>query len=112
MIRQIQQDTRSAVSSMDQGTNRVGQGVELANKTGEALSKIHSMITATAGMIQQIANATEEQSTATRQIASDLESMTQATRQTTSGISKSAKACHDLSSLAGDLQKLVRSFKV
>ncbi len=112
MIRQIQQDTRSAVASMDQGTNRVGHGVELANKTGEALSNIHSMINATAGMIQQIANAAEEQSTATRQIASDLESMTQTTRQTTSGISKSAKACHDLSLLAGDLQKLVGSFKV
>jgi methyl-accepting chemotaxis protein len=112
MIRQIQQDTRNAVSSMDQGTNQVGQGVELANKTGEALSKIHSMVNATAGMIQQIASAAEEQSTATRQIASDLESMTQTTRQTTSGVCQSAKACHQLSLLAGDLQKLVRSFKV
>jgi methyl-accepting chemotaxis protein len=112
MIRQIQQDTRSAVSSMDQGTNRVGKGVDLANKTGEALSKIHSMINATAGMIQQIANAAEEQSMATRQIATDLESMTQTTRQTTSGVFKSAKACHDLSLLAGDLQKLVGLFKV
>lgn len=112
MIRQIQQDTRSAVSSMDQGTNRVGHGVELANKTGEALSKIHSMIKSTAGMIQQIANTAEEQSTATRQIASDLESMIQTTRQTTSGVSISAKACHNLSQLAGDLQKLIRSFKV
>jgi methyl-accepting chemotaxis protein len=112
MIRQIQQDTRSAVSSMEQGTNRVGHGVELANKTGEALSNIQSMINATAGMIQQIANAAEEQSTATRQIASDLESMTESTRMTTSGISKSAKACHDLSLLVGDLQKLVGSFKV
>ncbi len=96
MIRQIQKDTRSAVSSMDQGTSQVGQGVALANKTGEALANIHSMINATAGMIQQIANATEEQSTATRQIASDLESMTQTTRQTTSGVLESAKACHDL----------------
>lgn len=112
MIRQIQQDTRSAVSSMEQGTTRVGHGVELANKTGEALSKIHSMINSTAGMIQQIANAAEEQSMATRQIAGDLESMTQNTRQTTSGVFKSAKACHDLSMLAGDLQKLVGSFKV
>jgi len=63
-------------------------------------------------MIQQIANAAEEQSTATRQIGSDLESMTESTRMTTSGISKSAKACHDLSLLVGDLQKLVGSFKV
>ena len=112
MIRQIQQDTRSAVASMDQGTNQVGQGVELANKTGEALAKIHSMINSTAEMIQQIASAAEEQSHATRQIAGDLEAMTQTTRQTSGGIAESAKACHELSTLAGDLQKTVSSFKV
>ena len=112
MIRQIQQDTKSAVASMDQGTHQVGQGVELANKTGEALSKIHSMINSTAGMIQQIASAAEEQSNATRQIASDLESMTQTTRETTSGVAESAQACHELSTLAGNLQKTVSAFKV
>ncbi len=112
MIRQIQQDTKSAVSSMDQGTNQVGHGVELANKTGETLSTIHSMINSTADMIQQIASAAEEQSSASRQIAGDLESMTQTTRETSSGIADSAKACHELNSLAGDLQKTVRAFKV
>ncbi|MDT3779495.1 methyl-accepting chemotaxis protein [Nitrospira sp. MA-1] len=112
MIREIQKDTRSAVSSMEQGTNQVGQGVALAKKTGEALANIHSMINATAGMIQQIANATEVQSTATRQIASDLESMTQATRQANRGVFQSAQACHDLRVVAVDLQKLAGSFKV
>ncbi len=112
MIRQIQKDTRSAVSSMEQGTSQVGHGVALANKTGEALANIHSMINATVGMIQQIANATEEQSSATRQIASDLEFMTQTTRQTARGVFQSAKASHDLRLLAGDLQKLVGSIKV
>ncbi|MGP0595106.1 methyl-accepting chemotaxis protein [Nitrospira sp. T9] len=112
MIRQIQKDTRSAVSSMDQGTSQVGHGVALANKTGEALANIHSMINATVGKIQQIANATEEQSSATRQIASDLEFMTQTTRQTTNGVFQSAKACHDLRMLAGDLHRLVGSMKV
>ncbi len=112
MIRQIQQDTKSAVSSMDQGTNQVGQGVELANKTGEALIKIHSMINSTSEMIQQIANAAEEQSTATRQIASDLEAVTKTTQETTTGVSASAQACHDLHTLAADLQRLVGTFKV
>ncbi|WNM62802.1 methyl-accepting chemotaxis protein [Candidatus Nitrospira neomarina] len=112
MIRQIQKDTRSAVSSMDQGTSQVGLGVALANKTGGALANIHSMINATVEKIQRIANATKEQSMATRQIASDLEFMTQTTRQTTSGVFQSAKACHDLRLLAGDLQKLVGSIKV
>ncbi|MDH5427622.1 MAG: methyl-accepting chemotaxis protein [Nitrospirota bacterium] len=112
MIRQIQQDTKSAVASMDEGTNQVGHGVELANKTGEALSKIHSMINSTAGMIQQIASAAEEQSNATRQIAGDLEAMSQTTRQTSSGIADSAQACHELSTLANDLQRTVSVFKV
>jgi methyl-accepting chemotaxis protein len=112
MIRQIQQDTKSAVASMDQGTTQVGQGVELANKTGEALSRIHSMINSTAGMIRQIASAAEEQSTATRQIAGDLEAMSRTTRQTTGGIAESAHACHELSTLANDLQRTVSAFKV
>jgi len=112
MIQQIQQDTKTAVNSMEQGTHKVVAGVELANRTGEALAKIYSMVNSTAGMIQQIAHAAEEQSVATRQIASDLESVTQTTRDTTQGVAQSAKACHDLSRLAGDLQKLVRTFKI
>ncbi len=112
MIRKIQQDTKMAVTSMEQGTNQVGHGVELANRTGEALAKIYSMVNSTAGMIQQIAHAAEEQSVASRQIAGDLEAVTQTTRETTNGINESAKACHDLSSLAGDLQKLVKAFRV
>jgi methyl-accepting chemotaxis protein len=112
MIRQIQQDTKSAVASMDQGTTQVGQGVELANKTGEALSTILSMITSTTGMIEQIASAAEEQSNATRQISGDLESMTESTRETSSGVGESAKACHELSTLADNLQQTVSAFKV
>lgn len=112
MIRQIQHDTKSAVATMDQGTNQVGEGVELANKTGQALSTIHAMVNETAGMVQQIASVAEEQSQATCQIAGDLESMTQTTRQTTSGIAESAQASHELSTLAGDLQKTLSMFKV
>jgi len=112
MIRQIQKDTKSAVSSMEQGTSQVCYGVELANKTGDALANIHSMISATAGKIQEITHATEEQSTATQQMASDLEAMNETTRQTARGVFQSAKACQDLCVLAGDLQKLVGSFKV
>ena len=86
MVRQIQQDIKSAVSSRDQDTNQVCQGVEQVNKTGEALSKIQAMANEMAVMIQQIAVAAEEQSNATQQIAGDLEAMTQTTRQTISGV--------------------------
>ena len=112
MVRQIQQDIKGAVSFGDQGTNQVRQGVEQVNKTGEALSKIQGMANEMAVMIQQIAGVAEEQSNATQQIAGDLDSMTQTTRQTISGAAESAQSCHQLTTLANDLQKTVSAFKV
>ena len=112
MVRQIQQDVKTAVSSRDQGTNQVRQSVEQANKTGEALSKIQAMAKEMAVMIQQIAGVAEEQSNATQQIAGDLEAMTKTTRQTISGVAESAQSCHQLITLANDLQKTVSAFKV
>jgi uncharacterized protein YoxC len=112
MVRQIQQDIQKVVSSRDQGINQVCQGVEQANKTGEALSKIQAMANEMVVMIQQIAGAAEEQSNATQQIAGDLEAMTQTTRRTISGVADSAQSCHQLITLANDLQKTVSAFKV
>ena len=112
MIRQIQQDTKSAVSSMEEGTQRVMGGVDLANKTGDALTKIQTMVNQTASMIQQIAEAAEEQSTATKQISSDLEAVAQGARDASSGVAESAQASHDLSVLATELQSLVNTFRV
>ena len=51
MIRQIQHDTRGAVDSMQQGTQKVTAGVDLVNKTGEALSQIVRMVSESADMI-------------------------------------------------------------
>ena len=112
MIRQIQQDTRGAVESMQQGTQKVSGGVELVNKTGEALTRIVQMVSESADMIRQIAVASEEQSVATQQIANDIENVAKVTKESASGANESAKASHDLSQLAVELQSIVGSFKV
>ncbi|GJL50907.1 methyl-accepting chemotaxis protein [Candidatus Nitrospira salsa] len=112
MIRQIQDDTKKAVASMEDGTQRVTGGVELANKTGEALETIQAMVDQTTQMIQQIADAAEEQSSATRQIASDLDAVAQSSKESTCGVSESAKASHDLSVLAMELQSLIGTFRI
>ncbi|MBD0315679.1 MAG: DUF3365 domain-containing protein [Nitrospiraceae bacterium] len=112
MIRQIQQDTRGAVDSMQQGTQKVSGGVELVNKTGEALTRIVQMVSESADMIRQIAVASEEQSVATQQIANDIENVAKVTKESASGANESAKASHDLSQLAVELQGIVGSFKV
>ena len=112
MIRQIQKDTKTAVASMEEGTGKVTGGVELANRTGQALTQIQEMVLQTASMIQQIAGAAEEQSVATKQIADDLETVAQVSRESSSGSGESAKASHDLSQLAAELQGIVGTFKV
>ncbi len=112
MIRQIQDDTQKAVVSMEEGTQRVGSGVMLANETSDALSQIQSLVMRTAGMIQQIAAAAEQQSTSTHQIAKDLEAVTQVGEETSAGASESAKRSHELRGLAEDLQNIVTTFRV
>ncbi|WP_447973757.1 methyl-accepting chemotaxis protein [Nitrospira sp. Kam-Ns4a] len=112
MIRHIQQDTKGAVASMEEGTQKVTSGVALVNRTGEALARIAEMVTGTADMIRQIAVAAEEQSVATQQIAGDLETVAKVTRETAGGATESAKASHDLSQLATELQTMVGGFKL
>jgi methyl-accepting chemotaxis protein len=112
MIRQIQQDTKGAVTSMEDGTRKVHSGVDLVNKTGEALATIAERVTQTADMIRQIAVAAEEQSVATQQIAGDLENVAKVSKESAGGASESAKASHDLSLLATELQGIVGNFKV
>lgn len=112
MIRQIQHDTKGAVTSMEDGTQKVSSGVTLVNKTGETLGKIAEMVTQTSDMIRQIAVAAEEQSVATQHIAGDLENVAKVSKESAGGASESAKASHDLSLLASELQSIVGSFRV
>jgi methyl-accepting chemotaxis protein len=70
------------------------------------------MVSESADMIQQIAVASEEQSTATQQIAADIENVAQVTKESAAGANESAKACQDLSQIAIELQRLVGNFRV
>ena len=112
MIRHIQTDTKGAVASMEDGTHKVVSGVELVNKTGEALATIAERVTQTADMIRQIAVSAEQQSVATQQIAGDLETVAKVSKESAGGASESAKASHDLSLLATELQSVVGGFKI
>lgn len=112
MIRQIQQDTHGAVESMQNGTQKVSAGVEMANKTGEALAQIVQMVSQSANMIRHIAVASEEQSVATGQIATDIETVANVTRESASSASESAKASQSLSQMAAELQTIVGAFQI
>ena len=112
MIKNIQDETRIAVSAMEQGTKQVEEGVSSTAKAGESLQQIIQMSEQVGEMITHIATAATEQSTATEQVNNNMDQIARLVKESAVGAQQSAKACQDLSGLALDLQKMVGEFKL
>jgi methyl-accepting chemotaxis protein len=112
MIKGIQRDTSDAVRSMEEGTAEVNAGRELADRAGDSLNEILSMSQRVNNMIQQIASAAEEQSTAAEEISRNVDQIANVTQETAKGASESAFASEDLNKQAEGLTRIVSEFKV
>ena len=73
MIRAIQNETKGAVTSMEQGIKQVEGGRVLASQAGESLGAILGYAQRVREMIQQVASAGEQQSQAAEEIARSVE---------------------------------------
>src|SRR5258708_31694413 len=111
MVRTIQAETKSAVEAMRAGTHDVEIGVGKTTESGAALNQIIQLAKQVGEMTTQIAAAAQQQSAATGQISQSLEQIAQITGDSAMGSQQSARACHDLSNLALDMQKLVGEFQ-
>ena len=112
MIKQIQKDTGGAVQSMNEGTEEVEKGIELADKAGKSLKEIIEGSNRVVDIASQVAAASEEQSSAAEQISKNIESITSVTNQSAAGVQQVARAAEDLNRLTDNLQKLITRFKV
>ncbi len=112
MIKGIQSETQSAVSAMQIGTQQVDQGVATTAQAGEALNEIIRMAEQVGDMVMHIATAATEQSSATDEVNLNIEQISRITQEAAAGAQQSAKACHELSTLALDLQNMVSRFKL
>jgi len=112
MIKQIQTDTTEAVNSMNAGTEEVRKGSKLAEESGESLEKIIEGINKTLDIVNQVAAASEEQSTATTQIASNVEGINNVTQQTAISTKEIARTAEDLSELTQNLVNVINNFKI
>jgi methyl-accepting chemotaxis protein len=112
MIKSIQVETKSAVKAMQAGTKQVEEGVETTTQAGASLKEIIQVSEQVGEMITHIATAATEQSSATEQVTVNVENISKISQESASGAQRSAKACHDLSGLALDLQNLVGQFKL
>ena len=112
MIKAIQNETKDAVTAMEQGVLQVQTGTEEAAKSGQALQEILEQINDVAMQVNQIATAAEEQTATTGEISSNMMHITEVVKQTSNGAHESATVASQLNGNAEELQRLVRQFKV
>jgi methyl-accepting chemotaxis protein len=112
MIKTIQADTTGAVSSMEEGTKEVDNGIKLADRAGASLSEIVGMIQNLTDMVAQIAAASEQQSSASEQISKNVEAISSVTNESAAGTQQIARAAEDLNRLTENLQQVVGKFKL
>ena len=112
MIKNIQRETQDAVQIMNNGNNEVNNGIELADKAGEALELIVRSTNEVLQMISQIAVASEEQSSTSEQIAKSVESISHVANDSTKQISEVAEATESMTNLTANLKTLISSFKI
>jgi methyl-accepting chemotaxis protein len=112
MITQIQKDTKGAVISMQEGTREVEKGKGLANRAGESLNQIITGSEKVVEMVNQVADASEEQAKAAEKISRNIEGINNVTQESAAGIQEVARASEDLSRLTTNLQELIIRFKL
>ncbi len=111
-IQGIQSETDSAVTLIEAGSERVGKGVDLASRAGDALKSIVEGSMGVQGMVQDIAAAANQQTAAADEIARAIEGINSVTSESSVGASQAAQAASDLAMQAEQLQDLVGQFRL
>ncbi|MFM9956442.1 MAG: methyl-accepting chemotaxis protein [Phycisphaerales bacterium] len=111
-VKAIQHGTGQAVESMGQVSGRMATGVELAETAGGALGTICDGTGSLAMIIESIASATHEQTSACEEIGRNVALIAQAGQECSEGARQAASIATDLTSRAEALEQLVSGFKV
>lgn len=112
MITKIQNETHGAVESIEEGTLEVERGKELANKAGDALTKIIQGTDNVVFIVSEVAKASEEQSNAAELMSRNIEGINQVISESAIGVNEIANASEDLNRLTLNLQNLIGKFKI
>jgi len=112
MISTIQTETGKAVDAMAEGTQKVENGVTLANQAGDALKQIVTGVESVTDMISHIATSAEEQSSTTDEISRNMDSIAEVAKSNVSAIGEVANATNEMARLAAELKDLVANFRI
>jgi methyl-accepting chemotaxis protein len=112
MIQGIQDRTRTAIASMESGTETVQQGVITTTQAGEALEKIIGMAERVDRMIAQIAIAASQQAAAADQSSASLDSIHSLSHENLTEMATTAAGIESLRTTAVALEQQVDRFSL
>ena len=112
MIKAIQNQTREAIVSMDEGVKDTERGVSEAAQLESALHEILERVNDVSMQVNQIATAAEEQTATTNEITNNIHAISQVVLDTSRGAQESASAAQQMLRLAENLQTLVNRFRL
>jgi methyl-accepting chemotaxis protein len=108
----IQAAAKESVDAVRLGGGEVGRGVELAKGANNSLDSIVEASSQSMDMVQRIAAAIEQQSSASEQVTQSMESISNIAKQTVSSTDKIKQSSAELSQLTSSLHEITSWFKV
>ena len=105
---------RSAKSAHETGdaihlnNAKIGEGVEIANHTADALNRIVELVSQTTGLISEIATSSEEQTKHVKEVDTGLKAVYGVTQQSSSAAHQTAASASELNKAVGELSHLVQ----
>ncbi len=112
LVKSIQGDTFEAVVAMEDSTQEVVKGSQLADEAGRALNSIYTAVERQAQMIETIAHAANEQAQVSENVAVAMGEISEITRQTNAGTQEAAMSVSYLAELADQLRASVSTFRL
>ncbi len=112
MIRNIQNGTEAAVSSMQEGRTEVEAGSTLVSQTGQSLEQIVEVVEGLTDRIQQIATASQEQSASMAEITTNITNISGVANTAKEQAQLSLQSCGDVAGLAKEMQSMIHQFKI
>ncbi len=112
LVKSIQGDTYEAVVAMEDSTQEVVKGSQLADEAGRSLNSIYSAVERQAQMIESIARAANEQTSVSEAVAIAMGQISEITHQTNIGTQEAAGSVTYLAELSDQLRASVATFRL
>ncbi len=107
-IRGIQETTTMNINRVSESAGFAGKATELAAVSGDSLNEILTLANANSGLISGIATAAEEQSATSEEINRSIDEINHIANSTAMGMEQASEAVQDLSTMAVELQELLK----